>query len=85
MPPIFMQGGLIKMATPRIISMHINRGKTIAQCLTDRTDYAKNDHRLCSRIDDTVVLVSKPLVPALILCSFVYGKQYSIQLNCSMI
>jgi len=30
------------MATTRIISMHINRGKTIAQCLTDRTDYAKN-------------------------------------------
>ena len=30
------------MATTRIISMHINKGKTIAQCLTDRTDYAKN-------------------------------------------
>ncbi|MDD3322201.1 MAG: relaxase/mobilization nuclease domain-containing protein [Paludibacter sp.] len=22
--------------------MHINKGKTLAQCLTDRTDYAKN-------------------------------------------
>ena len=30
------------MATTRIIPMHINKGKTIAQCLTDRTDYAKN-------------------------------------------
>jgi hypothetical protein len=30
------------MATTRIISMHMNKGKTIAQCLTDRTDYAKN-------------------------------------------
>lgn len=30
------------MATTRIISMHINRGKTVAQCLTDRTNYAKN-------------------------------------------
>jgi hypothetical protein len=30
------------MATTRIISMHINKGKTVAQCLTDRTDYAKN-------------------------------------------
>lgn len=30
------------MATTRIISMHINKGKTIAQCLTDRTDYADN-------------------------------------------
>lgn len=30
------------MATTRLISMHINKGKTIAQCLTDRTDYSKN-------------------------------------------
>ena len=33
------------MATTRIISMHINKGKTIAQCLTDRTDYAKNPEK----------------------------------------
>ena len=30
------------MATTRLIPMHINKGKTIAQCLTDRTDYSKN-------------------------------------------
>lgn len=30
------------MATTRIIPMHINTGKTLAQCLSDRTDYAKN-------------------------------------------
>ena len=30
------------MATTRIIPMHINRGKTIAQCLSDRTAYAIN-------------------------------------------
>lgn len=30
------------MATTRIIPMHINKGKTIAQCLTDRTNYAEN-------------------------------------------
>lgn len=30
------------MATTRIIPMHLNKGKTIAQCLTDRTDYAEN-------------------------------------------
>ena len=30
------------IATTRIIPMHINKGKTLAQCLTDRTDYAKN-------------------------------------------
>ena len=30
------------MATTRIISMHINKGKTIAQCLKARVDYVKN-------------------------------------------
>ena len=30
------------MATTRIIPMHVNKGKTIAQCLKARTDYAKN-------------------------------------------
>lgn len=30
------------MATTRIIPMHINRGRTIAKCLSDRTDYAMN-------------------------------------------
>lgn len=30
------------MATTRLISMHLNQGKSIAQCLKDRTDYAKN-------------------------------------------
>lgn len=30
------------MATTRIIPMHQNAGKTLAQCLSDRTDYAKN-------------------------------------------
>ena len=30
------------MATTRIISMHVNKGKSIAQSLTDRTQYASN-------------------------------------------
>lgn len=30
------------MAATRLISMHQNKGKSIAQCLSDRTDYAKN-------------------------------------------
>ena len=33
------------MATTRLISMHINKGKTIAQCLTDRIDYSKNPNK----------------------------------------
>ena len=30
------------MATSRLIPMHVNKGKTIAQCLADRIDYSKN-------------------------------------------
>ena len=30
------------MATTRIIPMHLNKGKTLARCLSDRTDYAMN-------------------------------------------
>ena len=33
------------MATTRIISMHINKGKTIAQCLKARVDYVKNPNK----------------------------------------
>ena len=29
------------MATTRIIPMHINKGKTIAQCMKARIDYVK--------------------------------------------
>lgn len=30
------------MATTRLISMHINKGSTIAQCLTKRIGYVKD-------------------------------------------
>ena len=33
------------LAATRLIAMHINKGKTIVQCLKDRTDYAKNDEK----------------------------------------
>jgi hypothetical protein len=33
------------MATTRIISMHVNKGKTVAACLTERTDYATNPEK----------------------------------------
>ena len=39
---IFSTQGDEKIATTRIIAMHQNKGKTLAQCLHDRTDYAKN-------------------------------------------
>lgn len=30
------------MAATRLIALHINKGKTMAQCLADRTDYSEN-------------------------------------------
>ncbi len=33
------------MAATRLIAMHVNKGRTIAQCLKDRTDYAMNDEK----------------------------------------
>ncbi len=33
------------MAATRLIAMHINKGKTLAQCIRDRTDYAKNPEK----------------------------------------
>lgn len=33
------------MATTRLIAMHQNKGKTIAACLSDRTDYATNPEK----------------------------------------
>lgn len=30
------------MAATRLIALHINKGKTVAQCLTDRIDYSEN-------------------------------------------
>ena len=40
----FKKGGVI-LATTRLISMHQNKGKSIADCLADRTDYAKNPNK----------------------------------------
>ena len=33
------------MAATRLIALHINKGKTIAQTLADRTDYAENEKK----------------------------------------
>ena len=33
------------MAATRLIAMHQNKGRTVAQCLKDRTDYAKNGEK----------------------------------------
>ena len=33
------------MAATRLIAMHINKGKSLAQCLEARTDYAQNPEK----------------------------------------
>ena len=33
------------LAATRLIAMHVNKGKNIAQCLKDRTDYAMNEEK----------------------------------------
>lgn len=33
------------MAATRLITMHQNKGKSVAKCLSDRTDYAKNGEK----------------------------------------
>lgn len=33
------------MVATRLIPLHVNKGKTIAQSLGDRTDYAKNPEK----------------------------------------
>ena len=46
------------MATTRIIPMHINKGKTIAQCMKARIDYVKNPDKTENPISD-VTTISK--------------------------
>ena len=41
----FIQEGGFLMATTRIIPMHLNKGKTIQECLNDRTEYAINSEK----------------------------------------
>lgn len=33
---------VMEMAATRLIALHVNKGKTVAQCLADRTDYSQN-------------------------------------------
>ena len=33
------------MAATRLMALHINKGKTLAQCLQERTDYASNPEK----------------------------------------
>ena len=43
--PFFKKNGDFTIATTKIISMHLNKGKTLSQCLHDRTAYAMNPEK----------------------------------------
>lgn len=59
------------MATTRLISMHINKGKTIAQCLTDRTDYSKNH----DKTNDGEYISAYECDPAIVDAQFLLSKR----------
>lgn len=59
------------MATTRLISMHINKGKTIAQCLTDRTDYSKNP----DKTNDGEYISTYECDPAIVDAQFLLAKR----------
>lgn len=37
------------MAVTRLIALHVNKGKSVVQCLADRTDYSQNAEKTSPR------------------------------------
>ncbi|EAG9406794.1 relaxase/mobilization nuclease domain-containing protein [Listeria monocytogenes] len=64
------KGGVI-IATTRLISMHQNKGKSIADCLADRTDYAKNP----DKTNDGELLSSYECDPKTVQAEFMLSKR----------
>lgn len=59
------------MATTRIIPMHLNKGKTLAQCLTDRTDYGMNP----DKTDGGELISSFACEPETVVSEFALSKR----------
>ena len=59
------------MATTRIISMHLNKGKTLAQCLTDRTEYGMNP----DKTDGGELISSFACEPETVVSEFALSKR----------
>lgn len=64
------KGGVI-IATTRLISMHQNKGKSIADCLADRTYYAKNP----DKTSDGELLSSYECDPKTVQAEFMLSKR----------
>ena len=59
------------MATTRLIPMHQNKGKTVSQCLTDRTEYAKNP----DKTEDGHLISAYECDPATVDAEFLAAKR----------
>lgn len=66
----YHRGGVI-IATTRLIAMHQNKGKSIADCLADRTDYAKNP----DKTNDGELLSSYECDPKTVQGEFMLSKR----------
>ncbi len=68
-PASFLLGG--NMATTRIIPMHLNKGKTLAQCLADRTEYGMNP----DKTDGGELISSFACEPETVVSEFALSKR----------
>ena len=72
---IIQEKGVETIATTRIIPIHMNKGKTLAQTLQDRTDYAQNP----DKTDDYRLISSYECDPKTMTNEFLFSKrQYRI-------
>ena len=70
-PPIFLFVEVTHIATTRIIPMHHNKGKTIAQCLHDRTSYAMNPEKT----DGGELVSAYQCNPGIVESEFLFSKR----------
>ena len=59
------------MATTRLIPMHQNKGKSVSQCLADRTEYAKNP----DKTEDGHLICAYECDPATVDAEFLAAKR----------
>ena len=59
------------MAATRLIAMHLNKGKSISQCIKDRTDYAQNP----DKTDNGLLVSSYECDPKLVEEQFMLAKR----------
>ncbi len=63
------------MAATRLIAMHLNKGRTIGQCIKDRTDYAQNP----DKTDGGQLVSSYECDPKLVEEDFALAKREYLQ------